>query len=122
MGIPGQKGEAKRVVGEWTGSQAKNARWLQQKVCVREQEGRDVDRDLRIGTYSIQTPGREQSKEMSWLLGGALVGFIHLLLESGVFKKLLWVTSCKKITPGHPRLKMKHSGAFFKQVGGSELN
>lgn len=24
VGIPGQKGAAKRVVGEWTGSQAKN--------------------------------------------------------------------------------------------------
>lgn len=50
MGIPGQKGVAKRVVGEWMGSQVKHARWLQQKVCVREQGERDEDRELRIGT------------------------------------------------------------------------
>lgn len=50
MGIPGQKGAAKRGVGQWTGSRVKHARWPQRKVCVREQGERDVDRELRIGT------------------------------------------------------------------------
>lgn len=27
-----------------------NARWLQQKVCFREQEERGVERELKIGT------------------------------------------------------------------------
>lgn len=49
MGIPGQKGAAKRVVGEWTGGRVKNARWLQQEVCFSEQEERGVDRELRVG-------------------------------------------------------------------------
>lgn len=50
VGIPGQKGAAKRAAGEWMGSQVKSARWLQQKVCFREQDERGVERELRIGT------------------------------------------------------------------------
>lgn len=42
------------------------------------------------------------SKEMSWLLGGRPCG-IRLLWESSVFKKQLWVSSCERVTPGHPR-------------------
>lgn len=52
----------------------KKARWLEQK------EG-DMERELRIRTQRIQTPGCEQSKEMSWLLGETPSG-IHLPLES----------------------------------------
>lgn len=61
-------------------------------------------------------------------LGGA-----HLLLESRVFRKLLWVSNYERVTPGHPRssehsmtfdpdLKMKPSGTIFKQVGGLEAS
>lgn len=86
MGISGRKGAAKVAVGEQMGSQVKNTRWLEEKVHFMGQEGRDVEKELRIGTQRIQTPGWEQSKEMSWLLGEMPRG-VRLMLERGVFKK-----------------------------------
>lgn len=55
MGVPGQEGSG-QAAKECLGS-VKQARWLEQKVHFGKQKEGDMERELRIRTQRIQTPG-----------------------------------------------------------------
>lgn len=80
IGIPGQKGGAERAVGEGTGSQVKNARWLEEKVHLGDRR-----RETWEGSSDSEPRGsRLQARSSPRECPGFWERFpvVHLILDS----------------------------------------
>lgn len=99
--------------GDWSGR------------CVLGSRRQSVEGQLRILTQKTQTPCWELPKEVSWPLGERPpAGFVYLgrawssqsHFRSPAIRGFLRVTP-EAVSMTFDRLKMKHSGDFFKQAG-----